>query len=104
MQSIQSIVVTPGTTIRFPWFVRLHAARLHHLGTDDLATPIGGVLQLAGEATWTDDPATVTAACIWACALGPRRRHRHHHPVVPLTPHGFHVAKALPPIGYREIR
>lgn len=27
-----------------------------------LATPIGGVLHLAGEATWTDDPATVTAA------------------------------------------
>lgn len=33
--------------------------------TDDhdlLATPIGDVLHLAGEATWTDDPATVTAA------------------------------------------
>lgn len=29
---------------------------------DLLATPIGGVLHLAGEATWTDDPATVTAA------------------------------------------
>jgi monoamine oxidase len=29
---------------------------------DGLATPIGGVLHLAGEATWTDDPATVTAA------------------------------------------
>lgn len=29
---------------------------------DDLAVPIGGVLHLAGEATWTDDPATVTAA------------------------------------------
>ncbi|MDQ7878118.1 NAD(P)/FAD-dependent oxidoreductase [Microbacterium sp. QXD-8] len=29
---------------------------------DDLATPIGGVLHLAGEATWTEDPATVTAA------------------------------------------
>ncbi len=29
---------------------------------DTLATPIGGVLHLAGEATWTDDPATVTAA------------------------------------------
>lgn len=27
-----------------------------------LATPVGGVLHLAGEATWTDDPATVTAA------------------------------------------
>lgn len=29
---------------------------------DALATPIGGVLHLAGEATWTEDPATVTAA------------------------------------------
>lgn len=29
---------------------------------DDLATPIGGVLHIAGEATWTDDPATVPAA------------------------------------------
>lgn len=29
---------------------------------DDLATPVGGVLHLAGEATWTDDPGTVTAA------------------------------------------
>lgn len=27
-----------------------------------LATPVGGVLQLAGEATWQEDPATVTAA------------------------------------------
>ncbi len=31
---------------------------------DDLATPIGGVLHLAGEATWTDDPATVAAAML----------------------------------------
>ena len=31
---------------------------------DDLATPIGGRLHLAGEATWTDDPATVTAAML----------------------------------------
>jgi hypothetical protein len=32
---------------------------------DVLATPIGGgVLHLAGEATWTDDPATVTAALL----------------------------------------
>ncbi|EAR25556.1 hypothetical protein A20C1_04796 [marine actinobacterium PHSC20C1] len=31
---------------------------------DDLATPVGGVLHLAGEATWTDDPATVTAALL----------------------------------------
>jgi monoamine oxidase len=33
--------------------------------TDDhdvLATPVGGVLHLAGEATWTEDPATVAAA------------------------------------------
>lgn len=29
---------------------------------DDLAAPVGGVLHLAGEATWRDDPATVTAA------------------------------------------
>ncbi|MBW9122171.1 FAD-dependent oxidoreductase [Microbacterium trichothecenolyticum] len=31
---------------------------------DDLATPVGGVLHLAGEATWTDDPATVPAAML----------------------------------------
>lgn len=31
---------------------------------DALATPVGGVLHLAGEATWTDDPATVTAAML----------------------------------------
>jgi monoamine oxidase len=29
---------------------------------DDLAVPIGGRLHLAGEATWTDDPATVAGA------------------------------------------
>ncbi|WP_338892060.1 NAD(P)/FAD-dependent oxidoreductase [Rhodococcus sovatensis] len=29
---------------------------------DNLSTPIGDVMYLAGEATWTDDPATVTAA------------------------------------------
>jgi monoamine oxidase len=29
---------------------------------DLLATPVGGVLHLAGEATWTEDPATVNAA------------------------------------------
>lgn len=29
---------------------------------DLLATPIGGVLHIAGEATWADDPATVTGA------------------------------------------
>ncbi|WP_214468192.1 flavin monoamine oxidase family protein [Microbacterium flavescens] len=31
---------------------------------DALAVPIGGVLHLAGEATWTDDPATVPAAML----------------------------------------
>lgn len=31
---------------------------------DDLAEPIGGVLHLAGEATWTDDPATVPGALL----------------------------------------
>lgn len=34
----------------------------HTSDHDLLATPIGGVLHLAGEATWTEDPATVTAA------------------------------------------
>jgi hypothetical protein len=29
---------------------------------DDLAIPIDDVLHLAGEATWTDDPSTVTGA------------------------------------------
>lgn len=29
---------------------------------DAIATPVGGVLHVAGEATWTDDPATVNAA------------------------------------------
>ncbi|MCR2763553.1 FAD-dependent oxidoreductase [Microbacterium sp. zg.B48] len=29
---------------------------------DDLARPVGGVLHIAGEATWTEDPATVSAA------------------------------------------
>lgn len=31
---------------------------------DDLADPVGGVLHIAGEATWTDDPATVPAAML----------------------------------------
>lgn len=31
---------------------------------DDLATPIDDVVHIAGEATWTDDPATVTAALL----------------------------------------
>jgi monoamine oxidase len=42
-----------------------YAFMLPGASTDDhdaLATPIGGVVHLAGEATWTDDPATVTAA------------------------------------------
>jgi hypothetical protein len=30
----------------------------------DLANPVGGVLHIAGEATWTDDPATVPAAML----------------------------------------
>lgn len=48
-----------------PWshgsyaYMKIGATTADH---DDLATPIGGVLHLAGEATWTDDPATVTAA------------------------------------------
>lgn len=29
---------------------------------DLLATPVGGVLHIAGEVTWSEDPATVTAA------------------------------------------
>jgi monoamine oxidase len=40
-------------------FMRLGSTTADH---DDLATPVGGVLHLAGEATWTEDPATVTAA------------------------------------------
>ncbi|MDI9891036.1 flavin monoamine oxidase family protein [Microbacterium sp. IEGM 1404] len=31
---------------------------------DDLAVPVGGVLHLAGEATWGDDPATVPGALL----------------------------------------
>ena len=31
---------------------------------DVLATPVGGVCTSPGEATWTDDPATVTAALL----------------------------------------
>lgn len=31
---------------------------------DDLAVPVGGVLHLAGEATWGDDPATVPGAML----------------------------------------
>ncbi|GAA3529821.1 NAD(P)/FAD-dependent oxidoreductase [Aeromicrobium panaciterrae] len=40
-------------------YMRIGASTNDH---DTLATPVGGVLHLAGEATWTDDPATVTAA------------------------------------------
>ncbi|WP_396668153.1 flavin monoamine oxidase family protein [Microbacterium sp. R86528] len=40
-------------------FMRVGSTTADH---DDLATPVGGVLHLAGEATWTDDPATVPAA------------------------------------------
>ena len=42
---------------------------------DDLAAPIGGVLHIAGEATWTDDPATVPAALYSGhrAASNPRR-------------------------------
>jgi monoamine oxidase len=42
-------------------FMMLGAATEDH---DVLATPVGGVLHLAGEATWTDDPATVPAAML----------------------------------------
>ncbi|MCX6503296.1 MAG: NAD(P)/FAD-dependent oxidoreductase [Microbacterium sp.] len=42
-------------------YMRLGATAAHH---DDIATPIGGVLHLAGEATWGEDPATVNAALL----------------------------------------
>ena len=42
-------------------YMRVGSATSDH---DDLAVPIGGVLHLAGEATWTDDPATVPAAML----------------------------------------
>ena len=42
-------------------FMPVGAATSDH---DDLATPVGGVLHLAGEATWTDDPATVNGAML----------------------------------------
>jgi monoamine oxidase len=42
-------------------FMKVGATTAHH---DDLATPIGGILHLAGEATWADDPATVPAAML----------------------------------------
>ena len=40
---------------------------------DDLATPVGGVLHIAGEATWTDDPATVPAAHVLRAPRGVER-------------------------------
>lgn len=40
-------------------YMRIGSTTTDH---DALATPVGGVLHLAGEATWTDDPATVAAA------------------------------------------
>lgn len=48
-----------------PWALGSYAHMLPGSTTadhDDLAEPIDGVLHLAGEATWTDDPATVSAA------------------------------------------
>jgi len=48
-----------------PWARGSYAYMTLGSTTDDhdaLSTPVGGVLHLAGEATWTDDPATVTAA------------------------------------------
>lgn len=48
---------------------------------DDIATPVGGVLHIAGEATWTDDPATVTAAL----HSGHRAACRVLHRDVPIT-------------------
>lgn len=47
---------------------------------DDLAVPIGDRLHLAGEATWTDDPATVTAALL----SGHRAAERVHGRTVPV--------------------
>lgn len=41
-----------------------------------LATPIGGVLHLAGEATWAEDPATVTAAMMSGHRAAERVLHR----------------------------
>lgn len=63
-------VVEPVALTRTDWqadpfargsyaFMTLGSTTADH---DDLATPVGGVLHLAGEATWTDDPATVPAA------------------------------------------
>lgn len=48
-----------------PWALGSYAHMLPGSTTsdhDDLAVPVGGRLHLAGEATWTDDPATVSAA------------------------------------------
>ena len=63
-------VVTPHTVHRTNWkeddLARGSYSYLK-VGSDtsayaDLCAPIGGVLHIAGEATWQDDPATVTAA------------------------------------------
>ncbi|MDT0551219.1 FAD-dependent oxidoreductase, partial [Streptomyces lonegramiae] len=35
-----------------------------HEDHDAMATPVGGVVQLAGEATWSTDPATVNGALL----------------------------------------
>jgi monoamine oxidase len=35
-----------------------------HDDHDAMATPVGGVLHLAGEATWSTDPATVNGALL----------------------------------------
>ncbi|MGK9146770.1 FAD-dependent oxidoreductase [Plantibacter flavus] len=63
-------VETPTDVIVTDWYAdpfALGSYAFMTLGssTDDhdtLATPVGDVLHLAGEATWTDDPATVHAA------------------------------------------
>ena len=63
-------VVTPTGLHRTAWqddpyshgsyaYMTLGSTTADH---DDLATPVGDVLHIAGEATWTDDPATVPAA------------------------------------------
>ena len=48
---------------------------------DNLAATVGGVLHIAGEATWTDDPATVTAAL---CS-GHRAASNILHRTIPIT-------------------
>jgi len=59
----ESVVVTDWQHDRFARgsyaYLKVGASPEDH---DRLAVPIGGVLHLAGETTWTEDPATVTAA------------------------------------------